>query len=66
MRKTTNFELDYSVKILISTKELQALLSCGRSSAVKIGMEAKARVEIGKRVLWNQQKIQQHISQLSI
>lgn len=65
MHQTTNFDLDYSVKILINTTELQALLSCGRASAVKLGMEAQARVEVGKRVLWNLQKVQQYLLQCS-
>ena len=62
MRKTTDFELDYTLKILVDTKQLQAVLSCGRASAVKLGMEAGARVEVGKRVLWNLQKVQQYLS----
>lgn len=52
--------------ILINTDELQAQLGCGRCSAVKLGMQAKARVEIGRRVLWNRQKVAEYAYKISI
>lgn len=62
MQKTKNFDVDIEKKILLNTPELQSLLSCGQHSAVAIGKNAKARVEIGKRVLWNRQKIEEYLS----
>lgn len=47
MHKTSESELYISQKILITTKELQEMLSCGRYSAVKIGTDAIARVDVG-------------------
>lgn len=58
MNKTMESEIEISQKILLNTQELQILLSCGRFSAVKIGQDAEARIEVGKRVLWNRKKIE--------
>jgi hypothetical protein len=66
MKKTTVSNLNVSQKILINTEELQSLLSCGRVSAVKIGDCAKARVGIGKRVLWNKDKVKKYVDKISI
>lgn len=66
MNKTMELEWDISKKILVNTMELQILLSCGRYSAVKIGEHAGARVEIGKRVLWNRSKVETYIKDISI
>lgn len=57
---------DKTEVILIDTNELQTQLGCGRCSAVKLGMQAKARVEIGRRVLWNRQKIAEYTYQISV
>ncbi len=40
-------------------------LHCGRKTAVKIGTEASARMQIGRRVLWNLKKIQQYIDSVA-
>ena len=66
MNKTTESRLDISQKILINTIELQTLLSCGRYSAVKIGEDANARIDVGKRVLWNRKKVEKYLSDISI
>lgn len=52
-------------KITVTTEELQALLSCGRKSAVDIGELAEARVQIGKRVFWNVEKVKAYIDLIS-
>lgn len=66
MRATKKFENgDGQDKIAVTTEELQALLSCGRSSAVQIGEAAEARIQIGKRVLWNVQKVRKYINFIS-
>ena len=49
MRATKQFNnVDTQSKIAINTDELQAMLSCGRYSAVQIGEAAEARIQIGK------------------
>lgn len=65
MRKTTESQLELNYRILISTADLQELLSCGRSTTIKIGTEAEARVQIGKRVLWNREKVQKYLNERS-
>lgn len=52
-------------KLAVDTSELRAMLSCGRDTAVKVGTEAGARIQIGKRVLWNVDKVQSYIDKLS-
>ena len=53
------------MKMSVDTKELQSMLTCGRDTAVKIGMKAHARIQIGKRVLWNVQKVQEYLNNIS-
>lgn len=48
------------------TAGLMKLLCCGRQSAVKIGTDAEAKVQVGKRVLWNLPKIQKYIDTISL
>lgn len=38
---------------MVDTNGLQAMLSSGRKTAVEIGTAAQARVQVGRRVLWN-------------
>ena len=66
MRTTkTNGEARNIDKICVTTDGLQDLLDCGRPSAVEIGTLAKARVEVGRRVLWNVSKVQSYIDRLA-
>lgn len=66
MRPTKTFPgLETHEKITITTDELRALLGCGRKSAVEIGELAEARVQFGKRVLWNVEKVKVYINLIS-
>lgn len=58
-------KVDIQDKITITTSELQAMLSCGRYSAVQIGDLAKARIQIGKRIFWNVEKVKSYINKVS-
>ena len=49
----------------VDTDGLRDLLSCGRETAVKIGTDAQARVQIGRRVLWNVNMIQKYLDAIS-
>ena len=65
MRKTTkDITPTIGAKLTVDTNELAGMLSCGRATAVKIGMEAKARIAVGRRVLWNIEKIQSHLDRV--
>jgi hypothetical protein len=48
-------------KLTVDTRELQDMLCCGRVSAVKIGEFAGAKINIGRRVLWNVALIQRYL-----
>ena len=66
MRTTkTNGEARNIDKICVTTEGLQDLLDCGRVTAVQIGEQAGARIEIGKRLLWNVSKVRSYIDSLA-
>ena len=48
-------------QLLVDTKGLRKILNCGHSTAVKIGEQANAKVQIGKRVLWSKKAIDAYI-----
>ncbi|MEE1314097.1 MAG: hypothetical protein UHS41_10320 [Lachnospiraceae bacterium] len=54
-----------NTKILVDTLGLQEMLCAGRPSAVRIGTEAGARVQAGRRVFWNVKKIQKYLDAIS-
>ena len=47
--------------LTVSTEGLQSLLNSGRTTAVQVGMDAGAKVVIGRRVFWNVSKIQRYL-----
>ena len=53
------------LKKAIDTTDLMILLCSGRKTAVEIGNAAGARIQIGKRVLWNVGKIQTYLDSIS-
>ncbi|MGN9018237.1 hypothetical protein ACTNBM_04480 [Lachnospiraceae bacterium HCP1S3_C3] len=52
-------------RLAVTTERLQNILDCGRPTAVEIGTLAKARVEIGRRVLWNVSKVQKYLDTIA-
>lgn len=52
-------------KLTVTTERLQNILDCGRPTAVEIGSHAKARVEVGRRVLWNVSKVQKYLDSIA-
>lgn len=65
MRKTRTFSTPNPNAVTVDTLGLQAILGCGRQTAVKIGEQANAKVTIGHRVLWNREKVQRYIAEIS-
>ena len=63
MRSTAKLEKEN--RKAVDTQELQQMLGCGRKSAVDIGTAAEARINIGRRVLWNVSKIQKYLDEIS-
>ena len=41
------------------------MLSCGQATARRIGADAKARIEIGRRVLYSVNKIEKYIETMA-
>lgn len=67
MRATKKFDDQQGIeKLTITTDRLQAMLGCGRKSAVQIGDLAGARIQLGKRVLWNVGKVRNYVNRVSI
>ena len=54
-----------SSSLTVNTPTLMKILNCGRFTAEKIGNNAKAKVRIGRRVLWNLKQIQQYLDDIS-
>ena len=66
MNGTTKFSLrNQASRLAVTTDELQSLLGCGRKSAVDIGEMAEARIQLGKRVLWNIEKVRIYLNLIS-
>ena len=65
MNKTANKSMQTSNRLTANTETLSEYLDCGRATAVKIGEAAGAKIQIGKRVLWNISKIQAYLNNLS-
>lgn len=67
MRATRKNDMIHNCdKLAVDTNGLQSLLDCGRSTAVEIGGQAGARIEVGKRLLWNVSKIQMYLDSISV
>ena len=62
MHKTVSTTNTLDNNITVSTDTLSKLLDCGRATAIKIGTEADAKIKIGKRVLWNTEKIRGYLN----
>ena len=65
MNATKKNDLLLCEKVLLDTPQLAQMLSCGRATAIKIGEAAGARLQIGKRVLWNVKKVQKYLDQMA-
>ena len=44
--------------LLINTDELRELTGLGRDAAIKLGLQAGARVVMGRLIFWHKKKIQ--------
>lgn len=66
MRRTKNIPTTRDAdRLTVTTEDLQALLGCGRKTTVDIGEQAGARVQWGKRVLWNVAKVKVYLDLIS-
>ena len=61
MRKTTEYKAEN--RLTVDIEGLMAMLSCGEVTAKKI---AEARVIIGRRVLYNVDKIKKYLDAMAV
>ena len=59
MRKTTEYKAEN--RLTVDIEGLMAMLSCGEVTAKKIADYAEARVIVGRRVLYNVDKIKKYL-----
>lgn len=52
--------------ITVSTSTLVEVLNCGKQTAIEIGTKAKAKVCVGRRVLWNMKLIQEYLDTIAV
>ncbi|MGF7145354.1 hypothetical protein HNQ56_003795 [Anaerotaenia torta] len=52
-------------KLLVDTDELKLRLGCGRATAVRIGVNAGAKIRINRRVLWSMEIIKDYINSIA-
>ena len=51
--------------LTVDTPTLQKILMAGKQTAVEVGTAAGARVQLGRRVLWNVGKIKKYLDEIS-
>ena len=51
--------------VLINTDELRELTGLGRDAAIKLGLQAGARVVMGRLIFWHKKKILDEIERLA-
>jgi len=61
VRKTLDHDTNYDSKLTATAATLSSMLDCGRATAVIIGTEAGARIQIGRRVLFIVPKVQEYL-----
>lgn len=51
--------------LAVDIKGLAGLLNCGQATARKIGEQSKARICIGRRVLYSVEKVQKYVHDIA-
>ena len=66
MRKTTEYNAEN--RLTVDIEGLMAMLSCGEVTAKKIAdyAEAEAKVIVGRRVLYNVDKIKKYLDAMAV
>lgn len=49
----------------VDIERLSAMLSCGHATARKIGEQARAKITIGRRVLYSVEKVRDYLNSLA-
>ena len=56
---------EFKTRPAVNTKELQKMIGAGYRTAVQLGTEAGAKGKVGRRVLWNVDKILAYLEMIS-
>ena len=51
-------------KLYVGVDELKNMLSIGRNSALQVGEKANAKVKVGRRTLYNVEKVKEYMASL--
>ena len=62
MIKTSNHRNEKTKSLAVNAETLSEMLDCGRSTAVKVGVDAGARIQIGRRVLYNVSIVERYLN----
>ena len=65
MRKTLERDNDTKSNLTVNAETLAGMLDCGRATAVKIGIDAGARIQIGRRTLYKVSIVEKYLDALS-
>ena len=65
MRKTLERNNDTKSNLTVNADTLAGMLDCGRATAVKIGIDAGAQIQIGRRTLYKVSIVEKYLSALS-
>lgn len=63
MKKTLN--RDNEKFLTVNAETLAGMLNCGRATAVKIGNDAGAKIQIGRRTLYKVSIIEKYLESLA-
>ena len=64
MNKTLNRNINEKL-LTVSAETLAGMLNCGRATAVKIGTDAGAKIQIGRRSLYKVSIVEKYLDALS-
>lgn len=64
MKQTNNTSVSFN-DLTVDTAGLQALTHAGFKTATAIGVAAGAKIYVGRRVLWNVEKIRRYLELIS-
>ena len=65
MKTTKKNLLNAEEKITVNSDTLAELLDCGKATAVQIGKDSGARIQVGRRVLYSVPKVQAYLANLA-
>ena len=65
MIRTLERDKDVKNNLTVNADTLAGMLDCGRATAVKIGVDAGAKIQIGRRTLYKVSIVENYLDALS-